>query len=140
MLLRALRPSKYRRFHWPMILTYLEHSNSYKKDANHNRGYLTTTMDFGNLFTDCESELCEVISNEVEHRTLQSYSCRLTEQYDFSSSQAPRPLLNSTVQRHQLHRKPTEDSRVQAKWRQHRQQDFLTLANRATAKVLLRAR
>ena len=70
---------------------------------------------------------------------LQSYSCWLTKQYDFSSSQAPRPLLNSTVQRHQLHCKPTEDSRVQAKWHQYRQQDFLTLANRATAEVLLRA-
>ena len=37
---------------------------------------LTTTIDFGNLFTDWESELWEVNSNEfeVERRTLQSYS------------------------------------------------------------------
>ena len=54
-------------------------------------------IDFGNLFTDWESELWEVNSNEVERRTLQSYSSRLTERYDFSSSQAPRPLWNFTV-------------------------------------------
>ena len=33
---RALRPSKYRRFHWLTNLTYLKHGNSYRKDANHN--------------------------------------------------------------------------------------------------------
>ena len=29
MLLRALKPSKYHRFHWPTNLTYLEYGNSY---------------------------------------------------------------------------------------------------------------
>ena len=38
-LLRALRPSKYHRFHWPTILTYLEYVNcndAYKTDHRNN--------------------------------------------------------------------------------------------------------
>ena len=33
---KVLRPSKYRRFHWPMNLTYLEHGNNYKNCKQQN--------------------------------------------------------------------------------------------------------
>ena len=61
-------------------------------------------MDFGNLFTDWESKLCDN-SNKVERRSCTQLPachirlCPTESQFDFSSSQIPRPLPADTHER-----------------------------------------
>ena len=48
---------------------YLEHGNTCNSYKRMQITTVNSKTDFGNMFTDCESELCDNDSNKVEHRT-----------------------------------------------------------------------
>ena len=85
MLLRALRPSKYHRFHWPMNLTYLEYvnyNNAYKKQTKNHRNNAKSplnrkTMNHADLLSHSILEWCHDNSDEANETDEADYKSNI---------------------------------------------------------------